>query len=527
MNKARCARLLASFAFLLCSSLSAQSNFATLTGSVTDSTGAAVPKATLEAVNRATNFRYHAQSDDSGNYTVVNLLEGVYRLKATAAGFQEYVVDGIELASREARRVDIKMQLGQVSTVVEVSGGASLIETEMARVSDIKERVVLRALPMTLRRIHDMWAVQPGAYNGRLGGSRNKQRDFALDGVTLSSATGGQTTGVMTDRTEAFEEVRIDVAGTTAEFAGLGQVAVTTRAGSNKLHGSAFEYYQTPRLISRNPFSAAGTGSVEHIPGGAVGGPVYIPKLYNGRDRTFFFTSIETERLGSPGRTNRQLSVPLEAWRRGDFSALLPATPVRDPFANNAPFAGNIIPATRLNPVAVKMQERYPLPNFGDQRVFAAQNYREIQLTDKHKNPTFTARLDHRFSEKTLVFARLTEIYWTQDGRDGSGLDYYGWTTAYRSDRAVNANLTHVFQPKLIAEIRWGYAFDITPNRGNIMGLQDIRTLGLRGLADNLPDVPGSFAAGFTGLGLTGLSSTSICDPCNFNRKQHYQGHVS
>ena len=526
-------RLLVALTGCLCPLAFGQSNFATLTGNVTDSTGATVPRAALEAVNQATNFRYTAQSDEAGNYTLVNLLEGVYRLRVTATGFHEYVVDNIQLQSRDSRRVDVKLQVGQVATVLEVTSGVTMIETETARVSDIKERVVLRALPLPLRRVHDMWALQPGAYNGRLGGSRNKQRDFALDGVTLSSATGGQTTGVMTDRTEAYEEVRIDVAGNTAEFASIGQVAITTRAGTNRIHGAAFNYYQTPRLISRNPFSTVGTGSVEHIPGGSIGGPVWLPKIYNGRDRTFFFTSIESERLGSPNRTNRQLSVPLAAWRRGDFSGLLQPTPtiaattVRDPFANNTPFPGNIIPANRLNSVALKMQDRYPAPNFGDTNVFLAQNFRVLQLTDKHKNPTFTARLDHRFSDKTLAFARLTEIYWTQDSRDGSGLDYYGWTTAYRHDRAVNVNFTHVFRPKLIAEIRWGYAFDITPNRGQIRGLEEIRTLGLRGLVDNLPDVPGSLGVSFTGLGLTGLTSNTICDPCNYNLKQHYQGHLS
>jgi hypothetical protein len=323
------------------------------------------------------------------------------------------------------------------------------------------------------------------------------------------------------------------VAGTSAEFAGIGQVAVTTRAGANQVHGAAFNYYQTPRLISRNPFSTVGTGSVEHIPGASFGGPVWIPKIYNGRDKTFFFTSFESERLGSPNRTNRQLSLPLEAWRKGDFSGILTATPniaattIRDPFANNAPFAGNIIPTARLNPVALKMQERYPLPNQPNSDQFAPQNYRVLQLTDKHKNPTFTARLDHRFTDKTFIFARLTEIYWTQDGRDGSGLDYYGWTTAYRSDRAVNGNFTHVFGPKMVIEARWGYAFDITPSEGAIRGLEDVRLLGLRGLADNLPDAAGSFAASFSNLGLTGLSSTGRCDPCNYNLKQHYQGHLS
>src|SRR5689334_18527990 len=179
-----------------------QSNFATLTGAVTDSSGAAVARATVEAINPANNFRYTGQSDESGNYLIVNLLEGAYRIKITATGFQDYIVETVQLASRASQRIDVKLQVGQVSTVVDVSAASTLIETESARISDIKERVVLRALPLTLRRVHDMWALQPGAYSGRLGGSRNKQRDFSMDGVTLASATGGQTTGVMTDRTE-------------------------------------------------------------------------------------------------------------------------------------------------------------------------------------------------------------------------------------------------------------------------------------------------------------------------------------
>jgi len=169
----------------------AQSNFATLTGTVTDSTGAAVARATVEAVNQANNFRYTGQSDEAGNYLVVNLLEGAYRVKVTASGFQEYIVETVQLASRAAQRIDVKLQVGQVSTVVDVSAASTLIETESARISDIKERVVLRALPLTLRRVHDMWALQPGAYSGRLGGSRNKQRDFSLDGVTLIGDEGG------------------------------------------------------------------------------------------------------------------------------------------------------------------------------------------------------------------------------------------------------------------------------------------------------------------------------------------------
>src|SRR5204863_3649494 len=139
MSNIRLTSLLAALGCGLCLSPTGlgQSNFATLTGTVTDSSGAAVARASVEAVNQGTNFRYTAQSDDAGNYLMVNLLEGVYRLKVTASGFQDSVVESLPLASRAAQRVDMKLQIGQVATTVEVSGAAALIETETAKISDV------------------------------------------------------------------------------------------------------------------------------------------------------------------------------------------------------------------------------------------------------------------------------------------------------------------------------------------------------------------------------------------------------
>lgn len=529
MNNVRITSLFAALtcSLCLCPGGFGQSNFATLTGTVTDSSGAAVAHASVEAVNQGTNFRYTAQSDDAGNYLIVNLLEGVYRLKVTAAGFQDSVVESLPLASRASQRVDMKLQVGQVATTVEVSGAAALIETETAKISDIKSREVIQSLPMTLRRIHDVWAVQPSAFSGRLGGSTGQQNDFSVDGVTLSSVSGGATTGVMTDRTEAYAEVRVDVAGNSAEYAGVGQVAITTRAGVNQVHGSAFEIYQSPKFISRSPFSQVNTGSVEHDPGWSFGGPVFLPKIYDGRNRTFFFTSWEVERLGGPSITNRQLSVPLEAWRKGDFSALLPGTVIRDPFNGNAPFSGNMIPANRLNPVALKMQERWPLPNVTP-TLFPAGglNYLETQFTDKHIDPTWTGRIDQRFTDKTFMYVRFTDIYWHQDGRDSNGLAYYGWTATHRHDQSWNVNLTHIFRPGLLMELRWGLSYEGNPAKGSVNGLNEVKLLGLTGLAPNLPDVPGSFQVAFTGaVGLTSLGARAITEP--FTLKQHIQGNLS
>src|SRR5437762_5173005 len=138
-----------------------QSTFATITGVVTDPAGAAVPRAQIEAANRQTNFRHTATANDEGQYTLANILDGTYTVEVKAAGFQEYKIDNLILSVREVRRVDIQLQIGQVGQTVEVTGGASLIETETARIADFKDRVVLRNLPLTLRRAWDYSTLSP------------------------------------------------------------------------------------------------------------------------------------------------------------------------------------------------------------------------------------------------------------------------------------------------------------------------------------------------------------------------------
>lgn len=377
---------------------SAQSTFATITGAVTDPNGAIVPGVKIEATHAGTNYKYSAASNEAGQYTLANLLDGTYTLRATAAGFQEFVARDIELSGRDVRRIDVKLHIGQVQQAIEVSAGATLIETENARIGDVKDRAVLTQLPLTLRRTWGYFQLTPtvskprGGWYIRFAGSRNRQGDVSFDGASIASIWGGPINGVLTDRTEGYQEMRIDSAGNSAEFAGIGQISIITRAGTNQLHGSAFDYYTTPGMLARNPFSPAATGSVEHVPGGSLGGPVYIPKVYDGRNRTFFYATIEFERFGSPSVRLFNPTVPLAAWRKGDFSGLLPATVVKDPMAKGAPFAGNLIPASRLNPVTIKIQDRFfPLPNYGDTNVFAAQNFRHTELVEKEINPPHPA----------------------------------------------------------------------------------------------------------------------------------------
>lgn len=503
-----------------------QSTFASLTGTARDPSGASIPGVKVEAENLGTGYKYSGQTNEAGIYTIANLVEGRYRVIATAQGFQEFRVEEIALTARDVRRVDITFQVGQVTTAMEVSAGVALIETETARVADTRTRQTMIDMPLSLRRAWDFIQMSPNVsktksgFNMRFGGSRNKQGDVTVDGVSISNVFGGQITGVVSDRTESYQELRLEVAGGLAENPGIGQMSVVTRSGTNEVHGEAFNYYTSPGLQARNPFSTAATGSIEWVPGGSIGGPIVIPRIYDGRNRTFFFSSIEFERFGPPSLQTFNTSVPIEPWRRGDFSALLPGTALRDPFNRNAPLPGNIIPQSRLNPASLKLQELfYPLPNFGNPNVFAAQNNRQNLDNPKLTNPTFVTRLDHRFNDRASVSGRLTIVRWPQTPFVGS-LPTVGRIDRERQNNGTSFTYSQMIRPTLLSEFRYGYATDAFPQTPPGDGKSLVAELGFQGLAPDIPDVNGLPTIGFTNLGLTGISSLVQCDPC-INYKKH------
>src|SRR5438477_5165940 len=343
-----------------------QTTFASITGTVTDATGAIVPGATITATHGESNIKTSATSNEEGNYTIAQLKEGNYTVRTEAKGFKTFVVENVRLVARDLRRVDVKLEVGNVATVVVVSGGATLIETETARISNTKDSLVLNTIPTNSR---SLWAVlnlspglqgQAGSSVTRFAGSRVNENNWSIDGTTFSDGVDNTQTGPLANYIESFQEVKIDLANNSAEFSSLGQVTIISKSGTNDLHGTLFDYYVTPFFRARDPFSPARGTGIRHQPGGTIGGPVYLPKLYHGKNKTFFFFSYETAR-GSQVTQLLNPTVPPAAWRQGDFSAL--TTTIYDPLTGQ-PFSGNRIPANRINPLSQKIQDRfYPLPN--------------------------------------------------------------------------------------------------------------------------------------------------------------------
>ena len=519
-------------AFLgLASFAHAQTTFATITGTATDASGAAVRGVALTATNAETGVKTSASSNEDGVFSIVQLREGSYTLRASKTGFKEFVVQHIVLVGRDLRRLDVQLQVGSVESSVEVKGGATLIETETARISDTRDVAQLRDMPLNSRAIWAQLSLAPNVLQAsagstiRFAGSRTNQSHWSIDGTTMSDGITDTQIGPLANYVESFQEIRIDSASNTAEFGTIGQVTMITKGGTNTFHGSLFDYYSTPWFRARSPFAPARPTGISHLPGGSAGGPVNIPKLYNGRNRTFVFGSFESFK-GSVTTQSFTPTVPLSAWRSGDFSAL--TAPVVDPANSRVPFPGNRIPTARLNSTAVALQNRfYPVPNFGNTAILQNQNYRENLSLNAMKQDYYMIRGDHKFSDADSLMGRYTMQDFKTDSFTGT-LPTIPVGYAKRKNHAATIAYTHTFSPAILNEFRWGIATNNLPIFPPINGKQFVEEFGLRGLAPNIPEqIPGILNVSFAGLALTNISQGNFRNPGATNHLQNFQDHVS
>ncbi len=420
-----------------------QTSTASVSGIVNDPTGAVVAGASITVTDLARNTKYVGFSNSVGFYTVPELQPGAYRLTAELAGFRAYEVTSLSLSTQQKATVNIVLELGQVSERVSVTGEALLLEGSSSTLSAVVENKRILDLPLNGRNIYSLTALVPGVFFVRqttgiadsftanrfiVNGGQESTSDIMIDGVTATVSHNIANIPAVSaiPSVEGIQEFRIQTNAYSAEYgrSGGGLVTLVTKSGTNAIHGSAFEFLRNSKLDANNFFANRSGNPLRTFQrnqfGASAGGPIYIPKLYDGRNRTFFFSNYEGQRLRNARFA--QHTVPSLLERQGDFSDTRTAggalRVIYDPFTTVAdparpgrflrtPFAGNRIPAARLDPVAIKAQEFYPQPN-APGTAFT----RQFNFTALKSYPEFQDRIefkvDQNFSPAVRMFGRLT-----------------------------------------------------------------------------------------------------------------------
>jgi hypothetical protein len=483
------------FRFVLCASLFAGSLFAqtlgTVTGEVKDSTGAMVVGASVTVRNTATNGLREAVTNEEGVYSIPALNPGIYDVKAEKPGFKAASRTAVELQVQQTARIDFTLEVGQVSETVEVTGASPLLTTENATVGTVIEQKRITDLPLNGRNFLSLVALSPNVTYGfaqaaqaagrqggsrsnitmSLAGARSAWSNYTLDGITNTDINFNLY--IVLPSVEALQEFKVQTGVYPAEFGrAAGQINVSTKGGSNQFHGSAFEFLRNDKLDARPYFFKDPESPTQTAPlkapyrqnqyGFTLGGPVWIPKIINGRNRLFFMTNYEGFR--SRTSSTQFFTSMTPAMRAGDFSAVTtalqdPNTRVRTPNASGSgftvtstPFAGNQIPVSRFNPASIYLVENFsPLPNL-PQSGLPNRNYQYVAKTPVDKDQ-LTARLDLNESTSSQWFGRYS---WTDELTTTPGVKLNGSILYTRASQWVLAN-TRVFSSSKVNEFRFGY----------------------------------------------------------------------
>ena len=364
---------------LVCASMSyAQLDRGTLTGIVTDPSGAVVPGVRITATHLATGVASTTIANETGNYTLVSLPIGEYRVEFEGPSFKKSVRGGVTLTSGATVRLDVGLELGSVGESVQVQAQSSPIETESARVATSINTKLVQDLPLQvngqIRSVFNLALIAPQTKNVNgftIAGGQGAAWEIAMDGLPASSGSSQY----QTDRAplssvpiDAISEFNVETGGLKAQYGrSMGTITIETKSGANQVHGSGFDFIRNNALDARGFFAAAPPVLKQHDFGGTIGGPVILPKLYHGRNKTFFFASYQGFR-NRAGSTAQYLTIPTLDNYKGDFSKWTrngAFVPIYDPDTTrpSAPgsatnirtaFPGNIIPANRFSQVALR-----------------------------------------------------------------------------------------------------------------------------------------------------------------------------
>ena len=329
----------------------AQSDRGTITGTVSDSSGGVVANAAVDATNSVSGAVYRATTTPTGNYTIPQVATGTYEVTAEIPGFKKYRREGIAVEVAQTLRIDITLEVGAATESVTVTEAASQLKTESGDVSHNVTSETLNELPImgptaaaaTIRNPNNVLFLVTGVYyvpgsQVKINGAPSNSQTVHIEGQDATTQGFPYAPGQQAPSVDALQEVSVQTSNFAAEFGqvGGGFFNMTMKSGSNKFHGTVYDYYLNEVFNAGTPFTDAGltdsrrTGQLvrpaarRNDYGFTIGGPVSIPKLYNGHDRTFFFFNFEQYR-DNPIVNNLPVTVPTAAYRNGDFSAAIAA----------------------------------------------------------------------------------------------------------------------------------------------------------------------------------------------------------
>jgi hypothetical protein len=531
---------------------------ARISGTVTDSSGAPVPRATVTSRNIDQNIKKSAASDDSGIYSIPLLLPGNYEVTVEAKGLQTQIRKDILLEVNQTATLDFTLPVSQVSTAVDVTADVPMLQTETSSVGTTLETKIIEDYPLIERDIMGalksipgiITSSQVGAARGSrnvfdstfsVAGGRSSTNEVLIDGA--ANTIGDFNGVVILPPPDSVQELRVETSSYSAEFgrSGGGAVNIVTKSGTNKYHGNTYYYHQNTEL-NANSFTNNRNNLVRprlrrHQYGGTFGGPVWIPKIYKGENKTFFFVSYEGRRENNP-TSQGPFDIPTAAEMSGDFSKTFvfpggKATPITiyDPSATTLvngryvrqAFPNNIIPPDRISKVARNVLSYYPAPNRPG-NIYGRQNY-IFDGQQQYSRDVFSSRVDQFFSEKHRLFARMN-LEENLEKNPGTIVMFASTTSTHDNFKNIGFDDTYSFSVHVSNVLRYNY----TRFRANLvpgsLGF-DPTTLGLPSYIRDTANVltfP-NFSFGFVDMGgpynFQPRDTQSASDQVLWNRGRH------
>jgi hypothetical protein len=516
-----------------------------LTGTVTDPQGAPIPGAAVVAKNVGTNIETKTNTNETGLYVIPLLNIGTYTVSASATGFKTSVRPAVALSISERRQLDFRMEVGGVSEEVTVSAAAELLDTASAnrgttldarKVADLpllgKNTYTLAYHANGVLHINPQGSVTDRPYdNGGMdalliNGGQAFTNEYLLDGAPNTNTERGRPGSLsFVPPPESVEEMAVQSNNYDAQYGrtGGGVISASLKSGTNKLHGAVYEYWRNT-LLNANTFQANRAGQPRspflwNQPGVTVNGPVYLPKIYDGRNRTFFLFSWEGIYQNIPN--NPYQTVPTAENRTGDFSSAHTSTgapiTIYDPLTSTqlangswtrTPFAGNKIPSNRLDPVALSLMKYIPLPNTTPDSAGFNNFFPQIGLTTRERYNAYSAKVDQIVTQSEKVSATYARNRRWQTGPDyGWGIPALGPNNFQRFNQLASVQLTSSLSPTMITTTRFGFTqhdFANFPYGGGF----DPTTLGFP--ASQVGQAQGSYFPGIAIINYTGFGGAGL-----------------